>query len=383
MASRAAQKGAFHMSSERSGARGRARSIKRMASLARIGGIVFAVAACSAAPASSGGSQHSATASSRPAPSYLALPTPTPLPGPTSAGTLSSIKATRIPLSYPAELSAVGDAVWAQTGSQLARFSVATSQGDLVNPGTMGHELDNLLATPTAIWLADFDGSQVVRLDPTTGAQVAQIAVGAAEDVIDVKGTIWVTNHHEGSVSRIDAATNTVVDTTLIGVGGSNGPQQLTEGAGSVWVGESNNHTVIRLDPATGKVITKITVPDAFQACGGLVATGTAVWITGCHEVPMILRIDPKTNTVVSTITLDAFAQDPVVIGGAVWVAVGGMGSIHALERINPATNKVDRRIDVPAFEDVYGSEIAGGDLWVSNGTDAIFRFPLTELGGP
>jgi virginiamycin B lyase len=250
-----------------------------------------------------------------------------------------------------------------------------------VNPGTNGHEIDNLLATRTALWLTDFDGSRLVRLDPN-GAPVAQIAVGAAEDVLDAGGAIWVTNHHEGSVSRIDPATNTVIDTIMVGQAGSNGPQQLAEGFGSVWVGESNTHSVIRMDPATGRIIAKITVPEEFQACGGILAADAAVWITACHESPAILRIDPASNSVVTTITLDAYAQDPVLIGGAVWVAVAGIGSIHALGRINPKSNVVDRKIDVPGFVDVYGSAIAGGDLWVSNGTDAIFRFPLTELGG-
>jgi len=140
---------------------------------------------------------------------------------------------------------------------------------------------------------------------------------------------------------------------------------------------------VVRMDPVTGNVIAKITVPDEFVACGGILATDSAVWITGCHEVAAILRIDPATNRVVTSITLDAYAQDPELIGGAVWVAVGGLGTTHELERIDPKSNKVDRKIDVPGFEDVYGSAIAGGDLWVSNGVDAIFRFPLTELGGP
>jgi YVTN family beta-propeller protein len=374
------------MPSKRSSARRGVRTIIRAASLASL------VAACSAAPASSPfgtGSPQPTVGSSRTAPpsspavaSYPPLPTPTPLPAAAAAGKLSSIKATRIPLGYPAEISAVGQTVWAQAGSGLARFSVATNHGVLVNPG-IGAEVDNLLATATAVWLADFGESLLVRLDPTTGAHVAEIPVGAAEGVIDVGATIWVTNHHEGSVSRIDPNTNSVIDTTVVGQGGSNGPQQLGEGAGSVWVGEGNTHSVIRMDPATGKIIWNITVPDEFTPCGGILATDSAVWITACHEAPAILRIDPATNTVVTTIALDAYAQDLVLIGGSVWVAVAGIGKTHELERINPKSNTVDRRIDVPGFDDVYGSAIAGGDLWVSNGLDAIFRFPLTELGGP
>ena len=48
-------------------------------------------------------------------------------------------------------------------------------------------------------------------------------------------GSVWVTNYCDGSLSRVDPATNAVVATTEIG----HQPKWLAVGDGRVWVGVS------------------------------------------------------------------------------------------------------------------------------------------------
>ena len=330
----------------------------------------------------------SMAATSTAAPSQQVAPTPgkstlpSAFPARASGGP-GSLALTVIPVRQPSELAVLGPAVWAIAGSGLARIDIATNQVTPFDVGAGSDSLDNLAATPAAIWVADFDGSEVRKVDPASGAAVDTIAVGAAEDVLPVGGAVWVTNHHEGSVTRIDAASGRVLGTVTVGQAGTGGPQQLAEGAGSVWTDESNNSTLVRMDPASGKVQARISMPPDFGDCGGILATGTAVWVTGCHDSMDVVRIDPRTNKIVADVTLDGYAQDPVEIGGKVWVAAAGFALTRELERIDPATNRVDRKVRVDALADDAGSAIAGGDYWVSNGTDAVLRIPLSELTAP
>jgi DNA-binding beta-propeller fold protein YncE len=302
-------------------------------------------------------------------------PSAAPSVGPTS------VPATAIQIPAPSELAVEGSTVWAIAGTDVARIDVATNKVTMLGVST--EELDDLAATPTAIWVADFDGSQVLKIDPATGKVIDRIATGAATGVLPVSGAIWVTNHHEGSVTRIDPKTDKPIGTVVVGKIGVDGPQQLAEGAGSVWVDESNLDEVIRMDPATGAVVAHIPVGEHFSACGGLAATPSAVWVTGCHATTAVIRIDPATNTVVATVNLRGFAADPVIIDGAVWVPIGGDGYIHELVRIDPATNLIDRELPLDALVDIGGSAIAGGDLWIGNFTNAILRVPLSELSTP
>jgi len=308
-----------------------------------------------------------------PAPTATAAPMPTATAGPTS------IPATAIAVDHPTELAVDGSTIWAISGPGLARIDTATNVVTPVSLGS-GDELDDLAATPTAVWVADFDGERVLRLDPANGKALGSTAVGTASNVLPVDGTIWVTNHHEGSVTRIDARTGKAIGTVIIGQAGTNGPQQMARGAGSVWVGEGNTGEVIRLDPSTGKVAARITIPSDFDPCGGIAATDTAVWITGCHASPDVVHIDPATNAVVADIVLGGYGADPIVIGGKVWVPVGGAGFFHGLVRIDPATNRIDRRLPLAALADVGGSTVAGGEHWIANAADAVLHLPLSEL---
>lgn len=302
-------------------------------------------------------------------------PSAQPSVGPTS------VPATVVQLAAPIELAVQGSTVWAISDTTIARIDVATNAVTMLDVSTP--EPDDLAATPTAIWVADFAGSQVLKIDPTTGKVVDRIPTGAAEGVLPVNGVIWVTNHHEGSVTRIDPKTDKPIGTVVVGKIGVDGPQKLAEGAGSVWVDESNTNEVIRMDPTTGAVVAHIPVGEHFTPCGGVVATDSAVWVTGCHETTGVIRIDPATNAVVATIALRGFGADPVVIDGAVWVPIGGDGYKHELVRIDPATNLIDRELPLEALTDIGGSAVAGGDLWIGNSTNAILRVPLSVLTAP
>jgi len=47
------------------------------------------------------------------------------------------------------------------------------------------------------------------------------------------RGAVWVADHHLGTVSRIDPASNTIVATIKVGLAGDSGPLELAAG-GSV-----------------------------------------------------------------------------------------------------------------------------------------------------
>lgn len=311
-------------------------------------------------------------------------PTARPSAGP------SSVPEVAIPVPEPYALAADGSTMWVISGRDIARIDVATNTVRALNLGN-GDDLENLVATPSAVWVTDFDANKVLKIDPVTGRIVDRIATGAAEDVLPVDGSIWVTNHHEGSISRIDPRTDKVIGTVVVGEAGPDGPQQLGQGAGSVWVGEYNTEQVIRMDPRTGAVVARIAMPPSAAPCGPITATDTAVWITGCHETPTLARIDPTTNRVVATIQLAGYAENVLVINGAVWAPVGGDGSglgsgdgyKRELERINPATNLVDRTLPVARLTDVQLGAVAGGDLWLPDGMGAIIRVPLSALTTP
>ena len=79
-------------------------------------------------------------------------------------------------------------------------------------------------------------------------------------------------NAGDDSVTRIDPDT---ASTISIRVGDE--PAALAVGAGAVWVANSGDGTVSRIDTATNEVVRTI---DVGSAPAGIAVAGTFVWVT-------------------------------------------------------------------------------------------------------
>ena len=98
-------------------------------------------------------------------------------------------------------------------------------------------------------------------------------------------GYLWFANNGDGTLVRIDPATNAV--TARIDVGP--GPCGVAIAAGSVWVDGYASASVIRVDPQTLKVVKRIPMGD--QIWDITVGAGS-VWATGTSS-NFVARINP------------------------------------------------------------------------------------------
>jgi YVTN family beta-propeller protein len=86
-------------------------------------------------------------------------------------------------------------------------------------------------------------------------------------------GSAWVANDVEGSVTRIDPRTTSVVRSISVGAD----PVALAVGPDAIWVANSGDGTVSRIDPATNAVTKTISI--GHRPLGVAVADGL-VWVT-------------------------------------------------------------------------------------------------------
>ena len=104
-------------------------------------------------------------------------------------------------------------------------------------------QADWITASPDALWVSSESG-EVVRVDPTAGAVVARVRVGAnplASAWID--GELWVPNIDDGTVSIVDPARNAVRTTLSVG----REPLSVAFADGDVWVSDSRDGELLRL----------------------------------------------------------------------------------------------------------------------------------------
>src|SRR4029077_18323654 len=124
-------------------------------------------------------------------------------------------------------------------------------------------------------------------------------------------GAVWVVNSLDATVSRIDPATDTVVQ--KIHAGG--GPRGIVYAAGSVWVANTGDGTITRIDPESGTRTKTLPVAATELAFGA----GT-LWASQ-RAAGKGVRIDPKTGKQVGATQVGNGPTGIAFGDGAAWVA--------------------------------------------------------------
>jgi outer membrane protein assembly factor BamB len=123
--------------------------------------------------------------------------------------------------------------------------------------------------------------------------------------------------------------------------------------------------SMARIDPTTGSVQTIPLGPGAATLLNDGGSTGSKLY-----------RVNAATGQVVATIDAGELCCDLTVGGGAIW-AVDPRGSVMRVDR---ASNRIVRRLDVPIDRTVHTNAVYGGDsLWVSSDSTMLFRVNLAS----
>ncbi|MEO8517839.1 MAG: ABC transporter substrate-binding protein [Dermatophilaceae bacterium] len=273
----------------------------------------------------------------------------------------------------------IGAVVWLARSSgpvTLAANSVGAVEPDGSIGATVpvGTDPTGLAYGGGSLWVANRSDGTVSRIDPATHTVIDTIEVGAYPEALTVTaGDVWVANFTDGTVSRINIATNKVADT--IGVG--TGPAAIGSGPSGVWVANSGDNTIQRIDLLTGARDNPVPVgagPD------GIAVGDDSVWVANGRD-GTVSRIDPKTvQDLSSPIAVGSGPKGIAISGDDVWVANQLDKSVT---RINVST-LVPRAIVVG--EGPASVAVVGGAVWVSEefagfltridpATDAVQRF--------
>lgn len=185
-----------------------------------------------------------------------------------------------------------------------------------------------------------------------SGPAVTSIPVsGAPINLVFAESAVWASSS-DGSVSRIDPATNRVTARIAVGTGQLGG---LAFGDGSLWVANFGGGELDRIDPGSGSVVARVAVGG--QPVGPAVAADGTVWVSNFDG--SVERVDAATNTVTARISVGGMAEATAFAFGLVW-STNNDGTIAA---IDPATNQVSgQRVTID--QDVDSIAPAADGLW-------------------
>ncbi|HXF72957.1 MAG TPA: hypothetical protein VNO79_10160 [Actinomycetota bacterium] len=204
----------------------------------------------------------------------------------------------------------------------------------------------------------DSGGGEVVRLDPGTGEVVARIPIGAAPGwdfggagLAVGSGGVWTVGTAraedggccDGLVSRIDPATNAVVDE--LRVSGITGGDLWVDGD-AVYVLGFQSHgpglELAKVEAATHETRWRVSVPGqwsqtVFVAGGSVWVLGTEPGSRGPIEARSLYAFDPATGALRDRVDVPAIVFTPVVQGDGVWLRTE-----EGAQRFDPVTMHLD-----------------------------------------
>jgi DNA-binding beta-propeller fold protein YncE len=188
--------------------------------------------------------------------------------------------------------------------------------------------------------------------------------------------SVWVTSARDGTLTRLDAATGSVVGEPIHLERGIAG---VAVGSESVWVASPRSGEVLRIDGDTGKVEQRV---DVGGHPGALVFGGQRVWVADEYREG-VSAINAAGGRVVRRRIAPHQAPLRLAVGaGGVWVSNATTGSIR---RIDLGTAVAGAPIRVGRGPS--GITVAGGVVWVANSrSDAVTRVDSATgalLGAP
>jgi hypothetical protein len=128
--------------------------------------------------------------------------------------------------------------------------------------------------------------------EPSTEPRIIKVLRigGSPADGVFAYGSLWVTDYEGRRIVRLDPSARKVIGQVEL----DQGPDDIAAGAGSLWlIGAAEQHPIARLwrvDPARARVIDELDHPDDFST---IAASADAVWLTA---QPGFVRRIPATG---------------------------------------------------------------------------------------
>jgi virginiamycin B lyase len=233
----------------------------------------------------------------------------------------------------------------------------------------IGGTADWVLITDDAVWVASTRPYAVQRIDPATNRILATVRVSgeACSGLAYGFGSIWVPIcGKKPALVRVDASKNTITATLPIPPAGPEGGIAASDD--SIWIVTDKNGTLSRIDPATNAVRQKISIPRG--SYNPVFSDGT-IWITGV-ENNVLTPIDSSSGEVWASLPVGPKPRFLTAGAGSIWTLNQGDGTVS---RVDEKSRKVTATIRA-------GIRGAGGDI--DYGADSVwatvFDVPLTRI---
>jgi streptogramin lyase len=335
---------------------------------------VLLSAACSSSPASSSlPSVGPAIDTAMPVSTNTSSPTPSPAAGATTARptaeSSSDGQATQmIFTAYGANDHAIaGGSIYLGSPQGLMRINPQSNQVSIVDhdPGS------SLSVLGDTLWRAAWATGDVYRYDALSAQRTLETKASLPVGIYASDNAVWVAEHEAGDIVRLDPQTGSLIGRTqLVPAADCCGPAGVEPAGDALWSSVPLARKVFKLDSVDGKILADIDLPrhpgpQPHFAVGSIWVRGATDFEDEVPEPGLWYRIDPATVKV-TELFVDEDASIPVEVNGELWFPAG-----DELINVDPETGRTVRSVplNVEGFAATDMFE-AFGSIWVTAAED-------------
>jgi DNA-binding beta-propeller fold protein YncE len=135
--------------------------------------------------------------------------------------------------------------------------------------------ITDIRAADDAVWLVARRRPYLLRVDPATRRIVLRRELAPKPLRVDVAaGFVWVTNHGDNTVARVDPETGEAVPIAV-----PSKPYGIDATEDGIWVTCYGDHSVVRIDPRTSRLAGE-PIPVGLNPTG-IAVDAQSVWVAG------------------------------------------------------------------------------------------------------
>jgi DNA-binding beta-propeller fold protein YncE len=270
-------------------------------------------------------------------------------------------------------LALSGNTAWVACKEQAQLVRMSLRSGRRTATVRLDGPVIAVASGPGSVWALD-TASTLYGIDALTARVTRRIRTGAnaAYNIWIGGGAVWVADDQGSRVLRISPSSNEVIARVAV----SDGPADMVFAGSKAWVVCHRDNTLFSIDLGTNTSTRVATVGGGDAAAERLTLLDGSLWVTG-RGVPLV-EVDPETGAVRSTVDIHGTGIDILAAAGALWVPVRtvavdrtGLPTMTALRRITPAGG-VTTVARASGRVDVHGFAASAGSVWIVDNTSGF-----------
>lgn len=251
------------------------------------------------------------------------------------------------------------------TGPAGAFKPVTGQPSELIARFAIGGQPCGLEMIGDDLWVTDAQNAKLIRINTETQKITGKFDVDDKPcELMEARGTLWVVTQ-SGVIDRVDPETGKVHARIKTG----EVSYEALEAFGSVWVTNRESRTLTRIDPASNKVIETVSLPEIRP--GGIVSAGGSLWIGNDTAGQQFLnRYYPDTKKV-ETVAAGFRPAWLATTAGSVWAAAQGDGTVVRLDARSGAIKGIIKAGQNPVNLDAFDG--GSPEIWVPDDVGNLF----------